>query len=131
MQEAQNYKIYSIQIDSNQSRLIEIETIILNGLYRFSILGINQKHSSDTKDRIYSALRSQRLTNLKSNNKKITVNLIPTDIDKRANIYDLGIALSCLSCMGQIHINEDVLVLGKIYISINREWGKNNNLSPY
>ncbi len=109
-------KIYSVQTESNQSTLIEIETIIMNGLYRFSILGINQKNSTDTKDRIYSALRSQKLVNLKSDNKKITVNLLPTNIDKRSNVYDLAIALSCLSCMNQIDINEDIIVIGELSI---------------
>lgn len=111
-----NTKIYSIQNDIDSNNLIEIETIILNGLYRFSILGINQKNSSDTKDRVYSALRSQKLINLKSDNKKITVNLLPTNIDKKLNIYDLGIALSCLSCMDQINIGGDAIVTGELSI---------------
>jgi hypothetical protein len=109
-------KIYSIQVELNQSGLIEIETIILNGLYRFSILGIKQKKSCDTRDRIYSALRSQKLINLKSDNKKITVNLLPTDLEKKTNIYDLSIALSCLCCMGQIKFNENILVVGELSI---------------
>ncbi len=111
-----NIKIYSIHTESNKTNLIEIETIILNGLYRFSILGINQKNSTDTKDRIYSALRSQKLVNLKSDNKKITVNLLPTNIIKKTNIYDLSIALSCLSCMNQINIDENVIVIGELSI---------------
>lgn len=111
-----NIKIYSIHTESNKPNLIEIETIILNGLYRFSILGIYQKNSTDTKDRIYSALRSQKLVNLKSDNKKITVNLLPTNTDKKTSIYDLAIALSCLSCMGQIKISEDIIVIGELSI---------------
>lgn len=110
------YKIYSIQVEKNQSGLIEIESLILKGLYRFSILGINQRYSSDIKDRVYSALRSQKLINLKSDNKKITVNLLPTDVEKKSNIYDLGIALGCLCCMDQIIFNEDVLVMGELSI---------------
>lgn len=111
-----NQKIYSIQVGLNQSGLIDIETIILNGLYRFSILGIKQKNSSDTKDRIYSALRSQKLINLKSDNKKITVNLLPTIIEKKTNIYDLGITLGCLSCMNQIKLNESIIAVGELSI---------------
>lgn len=109
-------KIYSIQNEVNGEGLVEIETIILNGLYRFSILGINQKNSTDTKDRIYSALRSQKLINLKSDNKKITVNLLPTNIDKKTNVYDLGIALSCMSCMNQISLENDIIVTGELSI---------------
>ncbi len=112
-------KIYSTNVSSDQSSLIEIETIILNGLYRFSILGINQKNSSDIKDRVYSALRSQKLMNLKSDNKKITVNLLPTNIDKKSNTYDLGIALSCLIHMNQIEIYENILAVGELSITGN------------
>lgn len=116
MQNKQIYKIYSTNLSSDSSNLIEIETIILNGLYRFSILGIGQKNSSDIKDRVYSALRSQKLMNLKSDNKKITVNLLPTNIEKKANIYDLGIALSCLIHMNQIEIHENILAVGELSI---------------
>ncbi|MBC7767149.1 hypothetical protein H7Y21_04135 [Arenimonas sp.] len=116
MQNKQTYKIYTTNLSSDTSQLIEIETIILNGLYRFSILGVNQKSSSDIKDRVYSALRSQKLMNLKSDNKKITVNLLPTNIDKKTNIYDLGIALSCLVHMNQIELNENILATGELSI---------------
>jgi hypothetical protein len=112
----QKNKIYSVQTNLNQSGLIEIETVILNGLYRFSILGTNQKNSTETRDRVYSALRSQKLINLKSDNKKITVNLLPTNIDKKINICDLGIALGCLSCMSQINIDKDIIVIGELSI---------------
>ncbi len=116
MQNNPTYKIYTTNLTHESSIIIEIETIILNGLYRFSILGISQKNSSDTKDRIYSALRSQKLMNLKSDNKKITVNLLPTNIDKKTNIYDLGIAISCLVHMNQIQFNENILVIGELSI---------------
>ena len=109
-------KIYSIQTEPESSGLIEIEIIILKGLYRFSLLGINQKHSSDIKDRVYSALRAQKILNLKSDNKKITVSLLPTNVEKKSTFYDLGIALSCLSAMGYISINEDMLTIGELSI---------------
>ncbi len=113
----QIHKIYSIHTAQGESNLIEIETIILHGLYRFSILGINQKNSSDIKDRVYSALRSQKLINLKSDNKKITVSLLPTNIDKKGNVYDLGIALSCLIHMDKIEIKENILAVGELSIT--------------
>ena len=109
-------KIYSIQTHSNNLELVEIETIILRGLYRFSILGINQKNSSDIKDRVYSALRSQKLTNLKSENKKITVNLLPNNIEKKGNTYDLPIALSCLFCTEETDFNQNILAIGELSI---------------
>jgi len=116
MTHQQKCKIYSTCIPSSGSELVEIETIILNGLYRFSILGIPQRNSSDIKDRVYSALRSQKLLNLKSDNKKITVSILPTDIEKKGSTYDLAIALSCLVHMGQIEIHEDIIAIGELSI---------------
>jgi hypothetical protein len=116
MEKKQNKKIYSIENSSNVSNLIEIETVILNGLYRFSILGVGQKNSSEIKDRVYSALRSQKLLNLKSDNKKITVNLLPTNINKKDNFYDLSIALSCMIHTNQLFLDEDVLAIGELSI---------------
>ena len=112
-------KIYSIHASADNSNLIEIETVILNGLYKFSILGINQKNSAEIKDRVYSALRSQKVLNLKSDNKKITVNLLPTNIEKKSNLYDLGIALSCMIHTNQIEMHEDALVVGELSITGN------------
>ncbi len=119
MQHTKIPKIYSISASTPEPNLIEVETIILNGLYKFSILGINQKNSSDIKDRVYSALRSQKLLNLKSDNKKITVNLLPTNIEKKSNVYDLGIALSCLVHMNQVELQENILAVGELSIAGN------------
>jgi hypothetical protein len=116
MTHKQTKKIHSIQNSSDVSSLIEVETIILNGLYRFSILGINQRNTSDVKDRIYSALRAQKLLNLKSDNKKITINLLPTNVDKKDNFYDLAIALGCLVHTNQIVFLESVLAIGELSI---------------
>jgi hypothetical protein len=94
----------------------EVETVILPGLYRFSVIGINQKNSSDLKDRVYSALRSEKLINLKSDNKKITVNFLPAVTDKKGNMHDLAVALSCLHRMNQIDLDEDILAVGELSI---------------
>lgn len=94
----------------------EVETIILPGLYRFSIIGINHKNSSDLKDRVYSALRSEKLINLKSDNKKITVNFLPAVTDRKGNIHDLAVALSCLHQMNQVELDEEMLAVGELSI---------------
>lgn len=112
-----NIKIYSTQRTRDGFRLVEIETTILNGLYRFSILGINQKGVSDIKDKIYSSLRFQKILNLKSDNKKITVNIVPrlqdTNID---NIYDLAIAICLLNKMNKVTIDTPLIALGELTI---------------
>lgn len=111
-----NKKIYSIQNTKDGTRLIEIETIILNGLYKFSILGTNQKNINDTKDRIYSALRSQKIINLKSNNKKITVNILPRSTDTLDNTYDLAIAIGLIKSMSDFMLQENIIAIGELSI---------------
>ncbi len=111
-----NTKIYSIQKTKEGNILAEIETTILNGLYKFSILGSNQKNINDTKDKIYSALRFQKIMNLKSDNKKITVNILPKNTENFDNVYDLSIALSLLKKTNRIQINTDSIVLGELSI---------------
>ncbi len=119
MKSKNNLKIYSINTenDVDKGNLIEIESVILNGLYKFSILGINQKKSSEIKDRVYSALRYEKLLNLKSDNKKITINLLPTNTEKKDSFYDLAIALSCLINTNQICIEDDFLAIGELSIT--------------
>ena len=64
--------IYTIQTDiKNSNTITVIETLITKGIYRFTLLGMSMKQASDTKDRVYSALRSSGLLNLKSDNRKI------------------------------------------------------------
>lgn len=110
-------KVYSIQKTKDRVRLAETEIVILNGLYKFSILGTNQKNISDVKDRVYSALRYQKLHNLKSGNKKITVNILPNNTDYIDNIYDLSIAMSYLASINQINLTENIVALGELSIS--------------
>lgn len=112
--------IYTIQTDvRSDAQVIQIETLITKGLYRFTLLGMGQKHSSDTKDRVYSALRSSNLLNLKSDNRKIIVNLFPDNVVKNENLYDLGIAISCAMCTGKIYFNRNLLIVGELSITGN------------
>ncbi len=110
--------IFTIQTNpENTENIVGIETVITNGLYKFTLLGIQSKFASDTKDRVYSALRSSKLLNLKSDNRKIIVNLSPDDTDKKEGFYDLGIALSLLSCIDKNIPNIPCITLGGLSIS--------------
>lgn len=110
--------IFTIQtVQEHKSNLVQIETLITGGLYRFTLLGMLTRHASATRDRVYSALRSSNLLNLKSDNRKIIVNITPDDTDKKEGIYDLGIALSILSCVHKKNSETKVLVLGGLSIS--------------
>jgi len=110
--------IYTIQTDrSISARVTEIETVINRGLYRFTILGIQTKQASDIKDRVYAALRSSNLLNLKSDNRKIIVNISPESTVKKENFYDLSIALSCIHSIQKKPFPYKILALGGLSIS--------------
>lgn len=120
-----NIKIFGVKYNDNKTEAAEIESVILSGIYKFSILGMNQKNISELKDRIYSSLRTQKLINLKSHNKRITVNVSPYDNGEVTNNYDLGIALSCLFSMRLINYHEDILATGRLSILGNVNSNKN------
>ncbi len=110
--------IYTIQTDREvQTAVTTIETVINRGLYRFTILGAQTKQSSDIKDRVYAALRSSNLLNLKSDNRKIIVSISPETSVKKENFYDLGIALSCIYSIENKTPSYTILALGELSIS--------------
>lgn len=112
------HNVFTIQTNKEcEEKIIQIETVITSGLYRFTLLGMQTKYASDTKDRVYSALRSSSLLNLKSDNRKIIVNLFPDTTDKKEGIYDLGIALSILSCIHTKLPDMQILALGGLSIT--------------
>jgi predicted ATPase with chaperone activity len=110
--------IFTLQIDKDaEEDIVAVETLITKGIYRFTVLGMPTKTGADTKDRVYSALRSSGLLNLKSENRKIIVNLSPEHTQKKEGIYDLSIALSCISCIDQNFPSVRILALGGLSIS--------------
>ncbi|MES2985907.1 MAG: magnesium chelatase domain-containing protein [Patescibacteria group bacterium] len=112
------HTVFTLQTEKGrEDTVVQIETLITNGLYKFTILGMSMRHASDTKDRVYSALRSNDLLNLKSDNRKIIINLSPDDTLKREGIYDLGIALSLLSCIHKDISLQKIIAVGGLTLS--------------
>ncbi|MES2623458.1 MAG: magnesium chelatase domain-containing protein [Patescibacteria group bacterium] len=110
--------IFTIQTDSEcAANIVAIETLITKGIYKFTLLGMPTKTASDSKDRVYSALRSSGLLNLKSDNRKIIVNITPENTLKKEGFYDLGIAISCISCIDTQIPDKRALILGGLSIS--------------
>jgi predicted ATPase with chaperone activity len=66
---------------------------------------------------VYSALRTSNLLNLKSDNRKIIVNLSPDDTPKKEGFYDLGVALSIFSCTNPSFSHRKILAMGGLSIS--------------
>lgn len=110
--------IFSIQTSkTSRESIVNIETVIAKGLYRFTLLGMQAKYASDTKDRVYAALRSSDLLNLKSDNRKIIINMSPDETDKSEGIYDLGIALSLLSCIDKKLPEQHIIAIGGLSLT--------------
>lgn len=114
-----NNTIYSLHTSPDSSGLLHIETVVVGGIYNFSILGIPVRYSNDIKHKIYTALRAEAVLNLKSDNRKITCNLISDREDVTPTHSELAIALSCVCCLSRdVNIAPSIIV-GAVSITGN------------
>uniref|UniRef100_UPI004047EBEF YifB family Mg chelatase-like AAA ATPase n=1 Tax=Aliarcobacter sp. TaxID=2321116 RepID=UPI004047EBEF len=82
--------IKSASLDTIDAISIDVESTFTKGLPTFTIVGMVSTSISESKDRVKSAL----LTNgFKFPPLKITVNLSPSEINKKGTHFDLAIAL--------------------------------------
>ena len=82
--------IKSASLDTIDAICIDVESTFTKGLPTFTIVGMISASISESKDRVKSAL----LTNgFKFPPLKITVNLSPSEINKKGTHFDLAIAL--------------------------------------
>jgi len=95
-------KIYSAAIFGLEVILIEVETDISNGLHSFSIVGLPDPSIKEAKQRVSAAIKNFGAKSPLRANRKITINLVPTDIKKYGSYYDLAIALGYLLASKQI-----------------------------
>jgi magnesium chelatase family protein len=95
-------RVFSSELEGVDARLIEIEVDINVGLHSFAIVGLADKAVSEAKERINSALKNSGFKPPNRENRKITVNLAPADIQKTGSQYDLAIAVGYLISSGQL-----------------------------
>lgn len=109
-------KVYSAELDGIHARLIEVEVDVNVGLHSFTIVGLADKALSEAKERVNSALKNSGLKPPTKENRKITVNLAPADVQKKGSQYDLSIALGYLFATGQIKSSapSDALFIGEL-----------------
>src|SRR3990167_6263482 len=74
--------------------LVEVEADILGGLPAFSIVGLPDKAVGESRERVRSSLKS--ISKDSFPDKKLTVNLAPSDLPKEGSSFDLPIAVSIL-----------------------------------
>ncbi len=103
--------IKSASYDGLDSIVVDVETTFTKGLPSFTIVGMISTSISESKDRVKSAL----LTNeFKFPPLKITVNLSPSDINKKGTHFDLGIALQIALHENKKMSFDEILVFGEL-----------------
>ncbi|MFH1188226.1 MAG: YifB family Mg chelatase-like AAA ATPase [bacterium] len=109
-------KVYSAELDGIHAQLIEVEVDINVGLHSFTIVGLADKALSEAKERVNAALKNSGLKPPSKENRKITVNLAPADIQKKGSQYDLAIAIGYLFATQQIkhQAPNDALFIGEL-----------------
>lgn len=100
-------RIFSAELEGIDARLIEIEIDINVGLHSFTIVGLADKALSEAKERVNSAIKNSGFRPPNKENRKITVNLAPADIEKSGSQYDLGIAVGYLLATKQISLRAE------------------------
>lgn len=86
-------KIKSIGLSGINSYLVNIEVSKNNGIPKFDIIGMPDISTREAKHRVRSAIINSKL---KLNNKRVIVNLVPSDIKKEGGKFDLGICMGIL-----------------------------------
>jgi magnesium chelatase family protein len=108
--------IKSASLDTIDAISIDVESTFTKGLPTFTIVGMISTSISESKDRVKSAL----LTNgFKFPPLKITVNLSPSEINKKGTHFDLAIALQ-IALYEEKNIDfEDIYFFGELALDGN------------
>ena len=108
--------IKSASLDTLDAISIDVESTFTKGLPTFTIVGMISTSISESKDRVKSAL----LTNgFKFPPLKITVNLSPSEINKKGTHFDLAIALQ-IALYEEKNIDfEDIYFFGELALDGN------------
>jgi len=110
-------KLMSAMVLGIEGVLIEVEIDSSNGLPQMTIVGLPDAATSESKDRIRSAINNSGFIYPL---KRITVNLAPAHIKKEHAFLDLAIALGTLSVSNQLSESIDsdkYLIVGELALS--------------
>ena len=89
---------------------VDVEVDVANGLPSFNIVGLPDATVKESRDRVRSALKNSGYS---FPQKRVTVNLSPSDRKKQGTFYDLPIAVGLLVALGQV--GRDA-VEGKVFL---------------
>lgn len=96
-----------------ESRLVEVEADVSNGLPCMDMVGSPGKEVREAKERIRVALKNSKIVLPPM---RITINLSPADLPKEGTGYDLPIAMALLAALGYIPIENtrNVMIVGEL-----------------
>ncbi len=108
-------KVESAQPTLLGAHIVTVETDTSKGLFSFSIVGLPDKAVEEARDRVSAAIKNSGLEGPKQKNQKVTIALAPAELKKEGAFFDLPIALSYLSAVGDIEADlEGRLFVGEL-----------------
>ena len=103
-------KIISATFDGNEAKIVEVESSFTKALPAFTIVGLAGNSIQESKERVKASLLNNDFTFPPM---KLTINLSPSDLNKKGSHFDLPIALSILLKNSPINLDE-YLILGEL-----------------
>lgn len=99
-----------------QSRLIEVEVDVSQGLPCFQIVGLPGSEVREARERVKVALKN---VGVKLPPMCINVNLSPADLPKNGTMFDLPVAVGIMTALGKLagEAAEGTLLLGELGLS--------------
>ena len=111
-------RIYSVQNHHLQGKIVQVEADVANGLHNFKIIGMADKSIDEAKDRISAALKHTGFTSPKHKNQKVVISLSPAEVKKQGSLFDVPIALSYLSAIGEVGFSaEKKVFIGELALN--------------
>lgn len=95
--------IISFSTTGIQGQLIKIETDILQGMPGVNIVGLGDTAIKEAKERVEAAIINAKFD---FPQKKVIINLSPSNIKKSGSKFDLGMAIGLLLKTNQIEIKD-------------------------
>jgi magnesium chelatase family protein len=93
-------KVMSCAIVGLDAETVDVEVDIIRGAPAFNLVGLTDAAVRESRDRVHSAIKNSGFSF--PANKRITVNLAPSDLPKEGPAYDLPIAVGVLAASQQV-----------------------------
>ena len=107
--------VKSLGIFGMRSFVVEVETDVSGGKYRFDIVGLPDAAVSEARERVQAAVKNSGYAFPFMH---ITVNLAPADVRKEGSVYDLPILISLMAAGRQLETpSEDTAFVGELSLA--------------